>query len=396
MLAALIVPLLASGLLGTALAQDGPPLEFDPLLEVRARAQVGYTDGLHLGLVPENRLLTRSRLGQHLERGPVAAEVAVQGYRGFRQNDRDETVLAAPVLEIYRAWGRLELRLPGEIGAQLTVGRQAITLHKGRILSEYDFSARSNPLDAVRFDLRAGSFHWMLANIRDFDDPSSLDSPGTSVNVVGFDHDDPITAWALDLVSVLDYPGGNTRGTAGLYGSLERERVDLGAEVYVQTRDEVDGIATATLSSAWLGYTFGADRLLSLRAQGEVLSPELVRSAPGGFHTPLGDKYAFQGHMGLFQGPADYGWRGLSDLSLQSSWRPSVRWELDFDVHRFGALEDPAPLGTELDLGLSWFVAPVATVQAGAFSLWAAPELQDLGGIEKRVNTGFVQVSFGL
>lgn len=389
-------------LAGSAAAQEGPPLEFSPVLELRARGHVGYTTGLAHGVVPDSRLLTRSRLGQHLSRGRVEAEVAVQGYRDWLAVPESYGAydLTAPRLEIYRAWGSLALRLPGEIGAELAVGRQGLTLHEGRLVSEYDYSARSNPLDAVDLEVEAGSFHWRITNIRDFDDPTSLEQPGTSLTVLGFSHEDPIKAWVFDLVSMLDWPQGEARATLGFYGDWERERLGVGGEGYAQSRERTQGTSSSGLLAGWARYTVGSQRLLELRLQGDLLSPELSLESNGGFAAPLGDRFAYQGYLGLFQDPTDTGHRGLSDALLRATWRPHPAWEVVWAMHHLALLEDPRTLGDEVDLLVRWAVTPVARVEGGVFLFWGSEGLAEVAppSLEGRdeLSTGFLQVTFGL
>lgn len=391
--ASLMVLLLGS----SASAQDGPELVLTPLLDVRPRAVFTHTDGLARGFLDEASALERARVGVRLERAGVSGFVGVQEYRGWEfDDDLDAYRRIEPTFEAYEAWARLEGSLPGDITAELTAGRQLLTLHTGRLVSDSDFSFCGQPLDALALGLGLGDVDFFAANFRDFADPSSLDDPGATAVRLGVGRGGPVRRWQVDAMYLLDFFEDAGRHTLGPVVSVAAGRWELDLEGYVQTLDlEPDPDAVSLLVDARTGAVLGPERLLTLAGGYAIQTSNLAGTRPAGFHAPAGDVYAFWGHMNLFQRPEDTGHRGLQDLSIRLAARPRPSVALRVDGHAFWLQREAQALGTELDGTVELRPSPIGALEAGLMQYWAGPGLAAVTNEVGPFRTGYVQVRVG-
>lgn len=378
-----------------AAAQDGPRTEFDPLVDVRPRAVINHTDGLSRGFLKNASALERARLGLLLKREGVSGFVGVQEYRGWEYDDAtSEYVRIEPTFEAFEAWARLEGSLPGNVTADLTAGRQLLSLHGGRLVSDNDFSFRGQPLDALAFNLGLGDISIFAANFRDFSDTSSLDDPGASVFTIGIGNEGPLDRWQVDGVYIVDFFPGSLRNTWGPVASFEVRRWQLDIEAYVQTVDiDPDPDGTSVLVSASTGATIGPERLVTALGGYAVQTSNLTsRRALGAFDSPAGNIYEFWGHMNLFQRPEDTDGRGLQDLFVTLAARPHARLTLEADGHGFWLQRDAASLGGELDLMLRFQASPIGAFEMGMMQFWAGPGLSEVTSTKGPFRTGYIQL----
>ncbi len=372
-----------------ALAQDDPPpqfgpaSEFTPVMEVRARVQVNWTNGLADGVLQDSFLLQRARLGFRFHRGPVYADLTVQQWMGWTPNpadvDGEPYVLQPPRVEFWQAWAQWKKHLPAELFFAATVGRQTRTLHEGRLIAEYDWSDRGNYMDGLALDFAAGIFHLTLFNWRDFENVASVTSPGNTLLVLGARDEGVRYHWHADLVSVIDATGPENTAILGVNGAYRGPVGHGGVEAYlygtspVTEEASLDGV-TSLLASTWGGVTLGPQRLWTGRLQFDALADNLdpASDRPGGFRAPLPDLYRFNGHLGVFNRPVDSGYRGLLNPQLRNTLHLGPHFDIELDFHAFWTFREPDYLGNETDLTLRYMSALVS-LESGLF-LFFSPD----------------------
>ncbi len=382
-------------LVGSAFAQDGPEIEFSPTIDVRPRAVFNHTDGLSRGFLTDERALERARLGLLLERAGVSGFVGVQEYRGWEFDQAASAyVRIEPTFEAYEAWARLEGSLPGEVSAQLTAGRQLLSLHKGRLVSTNDHSFQGQPLDALSLSLGLGNIDVFAANFRNFSDTSSLDDPGASVLSIGAGNEGPLDRWQVDGVYIVDFFPDAVRNTWGPVASIAVRRWQLDIETYVQTVDiDPDPNGVSVLVAAQTGGTLGPERLFTVLGGYAVQTANLTSNRrAGAFESPAGDIHEFWGHMNLFQRAEDTDSRGLQDAYLTLAPRPHARLAVEADAHGLWLQRDPAYLGAEVDLMLRYQASPIGAFEVGFMQFWGGQGLSEVTDDDGPFRTGYVQI----
>ena len=386
-------------LLSLAHAQDGPEIVQEPSIDVRPRAVFNHTDGLSRGFLSNASVLERARMGIGLERATVSGLVGVQEFRGWEyDNEAADYLRIEPTFEAYEAWGRFTGSLPGNVSAELTAGRQLLTLHRGRLISENDQSFRGLPLDALTLRLGFGQGQIFMSNFRDFSDTSSLSDPGASIISVGYEHDGPVNRYSGHMVSMVDFFSVGLRNTNGLVGSVAVGRWQLDAEVYSQTLDiEPDPDAFSMMTSVETGITLGPERLLSVLGGYAVQTANMVsKGRMGAFDSPAGDVYEYWGHMNLFQRPADTDLRGLQDVWFTLASQPHARVNFQADLHRMWTQYNAVHLGDELDLVLHLQVSPIGAVEGGLMQFWGGDGLAEISDVQVPFRTGYLQIRVAL
>ncbi|MDP2314938.1 MAG: hypothetical protein Q8P41_18710 [Pseudomonadota bacterium] len=369
-----VTPLLAH-LVGAAWAQDAPPVEWSPLLQVRQRLLVGdrdATDDLAAGL----SVSQRARLGLGVRRLGVSARVSFQDVRKWTATS-DIAAPSAFLPSIAEGWVRVEGDLTRNVGAVATLGRQPLTLHEGRILGADEFSPEGQFFDAFRVEGRLSPVSIEYVNARRFLDPDQ-DPLGLGVNVfrLGASAENPMTAWTADAVWVVDARRtAETTSTAGVWLQFDTGRWRGRAEGYLQSSQA----GTGTLVGLSGGWVFGPDERLVVYARYDGLSGDALdasgNAVPGGaaaWQPVLGDSRRFQGLLGRFDGPEDSDGRGLADAHLVVEARVGRPIATSLAFHRFWSPLDGGGFGNEIDGTARWSFSPFAT--AGLGGAWFAPD----------------------
>ncbi len=345
------------GLVTLAEAQQGPPLTWTPVVEVRGRAMLTADDET------ERRIDQYARLGIEAERGIVSARVSFQGIRSWTANDQRFTGEGSSAPELAEGWARMTGVLSANVGATLTVGRQAITIDDGRLVGENRWSLTGQYLDALRLEVTAAPIEFAYVNARRFTD--GADPFGFGVNVVRFGagREGPVNRWKIDLLSVVDARATDlTTATIGGYTRFDAGRWRSRGEAYVQSNPE----GTANLVAVEAGWVFGADEGWHLLGGVDVASGDRAEvDGDAAFVPVLGDTHDVWGQLDLFNDPLATDLRGLVDLYVGCEARPARPVTLSVRLHRFSSEVDGGVYGVEADLRALWHISPFAALEAG-------------------------------
>ena len=350
----------------SAWAQEPSAVAWAPVVELRQRLTVGDT-AQDIGV--------RARVGLEVSRRSVTARVSLQALQSWTALEDGAVVPVGGPPELAEGWARVSGELTRNIGAELTVGRQALVVHEGRLLGPDDFTLGGQFLDALRLEARARPFSFEYVNARRFDIDDSL---GLGVNVLrgGASIDGPITRWTTDLVWVVD--GRRTdavSSTAGLYARLETGRLRGRVEAYLQPRPDGTG-SFVGLSGGWV---FGPNErwIVELRYDGASGDTSGELRATSAWRPVLGNSHTFNGLLDRFTEPDDDDGRGLADAQLYVQVRPIPQITARMEVHHFRSPLDTAPYGTEADLRGAWSFTPVASLGAGGAYFFGAEGFED-------------------
>lgn len=355
-------------LVAGAWAQEAPALTWKPIVEVRQRVAVGAVgDAAAVARGVEQR----ARLGMEVQRLGVSARVSFQEVRTWVGASGTVTPRGfSPT--IAEGWARVEGDLTRNVGAVATVGRQAITVHEGRIVGADDFVPGGQFLDALRIVGRAAPVSVEYVNARRFDNEDE-DPLGLGVNLLRFGAavENPVTAWVADAIWVVDARATDeTTSTAGAYVRLDSGRWRGRAEGYLQG----SGDGTATLLGLSAGWVFGPnERLVAhLRYDGFSGDDELPDGGRAPWRRVLGDTHRFNGLLDRFDDPEVTDGRGLADLQLVVESRPAPQLSTGLAVHRFWSPIDGGSYGVELDASAGWSFSPFARFRGGG--AWFVPD----------------------
>ncbi len=358
------------GLAPLAWGQDVPEIEWSPIVEVRHRLTVDDPD-IDDAAAGSRSVGQRARLGMEVRRLGVSARVSVQEASQWTATS-DVATLGGFAPSFAEGWVRLEGDLTRNVGAVATIGRQAITLHEGRILGEDDFQLEGQFFDAVRLVGRAAPVSVEYVNARRFlsrdEDPLGL---GVNVFRVGLATENPVTTWTADALWVVDARRTTaTTSTAGLWCRLDSGRWRGRGEGYLQT----SAAGTATLVALSAGWVFGPNERLVLHARYDGLSGDPSDEAGGitAWQPVLGDSRRFNGLLGRFATPGDNDRRGLADAHLVVETRFAPQLATVLTLHRFWSALDGGAFGSEIDGTAHWSFSPFATAGLGA--AWFAPD----------------------
>ncbi|HNC97628.1 MAG TPA: hypothetical protein PKW90_15970, partial [Myxococcota bacterium] len=249
-------------LLPALVGWEPPKLVFTPSLELRSR----LSSTLERGSVAQ-----RARLGLEARRLGVGGKVALQVVRGWVQAPGTVEVEGSYIPQLAEGWVAWEGQLSDNIELQATVGRQALSVHEGRILGEDDFSMEAQFFDALRLQLELAPLHLEYLNARRFGEPGG-NPLGIGVNLlrVGAGADQPTLLWLADVLWVVDGRQSSTlSSTLGFYGNVEVRRLRARVEGYVQRRAD---LPAARLFAAQGGWVFGENERLVLSTGLEVAS----------------------------------------------------------------------------------------------------------------------------
>ncbi len=347
-------------LLPALIGWEPPKLVFTPSLELRSR----LSSSLERGSVAQ-----RARLGLQAQRLGVGGKVALQVVRGWVQAPGTVEVEGSYIPQLAEGWVSWQGQLSDNIELQATVGRQALSVHEGRILGEDDFSMEAQFFDALRLQLELAPLHVEYLNARRFGEPGG-NPLGIGVNLlrVGAGADTPTLLWLADVLWVVDgRQSSQLSSTLGFYGKVEFRRLRARAEGYLQRREEVP---VARLFAVQAGWVFGENEGLVLSTGMEVASGESALSSA--WRPVLGDSHHFWGRVGAFSAATDYEAGGLTDLWIDLSTQPLPSLRATLTGHHFGRNQGPA-YGWELDGSLDWAFSPQVALGAGGGYLLGDP-----------------------
>jgi len=351
-------------LVNAARAQEPPPLEWEPIVELRGRVQVLDDDA------PTRQLDQRARLGLEASRGILSARVSMQEVRSWVVDPGEAQGLSAFRPEVAEGWTRIAGQVSPAVGATLTLGRQAVVMTNGRLIGARDWDEGGQFLDAFRLQIEAAPVSFEYVNARRFSSPEE-DPLGLGVNAVrlGAGREGPTGSWGVDGLSVVDARDTEaTVATVGVYAALETGRLAGTGEAYVQG-NPAGAASLVALEGAW---TLGREARFVIEAGVAAASgdrPDAPDDAT--FQRGLGDTHPFWGNLDIFASDTDE--RGLLDLhgALRAHPTPSLTAKLA--AHRFSTATDGLAYGTEVDLELRWHVSPFGAVGAGWGTLFAGP-----------------------
>jgi hypothetical protein len=353
---------------GLGWAQEAPPSVWEPIVQVRQRLTL--TDDPVTDV--EGEIGQRALLGLEVHRTIVSARVSFQEVRRWTAARSGVVPPGGFAPTIAEGWAHVEGSLTRNIGAELTVGRQAIRIHEGRILGDDDFSLDGQFFDAVRVEGRAAPFSVEYINARRFlgadEDPLGL---GVNVLRGGASGENPVTSWVADGLWVVDARHTSaTTSTIGAYARLDTGRWRGRAEGYVQT----SAAGTGTLIGLDAGWVFGPDERLTVRVRYDGISGDPSAGAGGrtAWQPVLGDSHTFNGLMDRFATPADSDQRGLADAQVEIEAHPAPQLLADVTAHRFWSPLDGGAFGGEIDASGRWSFSPFAS--AGLGGAWFVPD----------------------
>ena len=345
-------------LVGHALAQEAPALTWSPVVEVRGRALL-TADG------EDRREISQvARLGIEASRGPIAARVSFQGVRAWIATDQEFSGEGTAPPDIAEGWARMDAGITPNVGAVLTVGRQAIQVDDGRLVGERRWDLDGQFLDAVRLEVNAAPFSFEYVNARRFQTGDN-DPFGFGVNVVraGAGRAGPVSRWQVDALSVVDARATDlTTATVGIYTQFDAGRWRSRGEAYIQSNPA----GAATLVSVEAGWVLGSDEGWHLRGGVDAASGDRGDAAGDAAFVPvLGDDHDVWGQLDLLNDPATTDFRGLIDLYVGFEARPARPVQASATFHRFSAEVDGGVYGLEADIKGTWHVSPFAAVEVG-------------------------------
>lgn len=358
---------------------SGPELVWAPVLEVRGRISAEGDP------FPRSRTVGQAaRMGLQVSRGILSARVSLQEVRSWT-GDRDSGLTGdgtfAP--ELAEGWARFDTVLSPNIGARLTIGRQAIVMNEGRLIGRREWDLEGQFLDALRFELEARPISFELVNARRFEptgpDPFSF---GVTALRLGIGRGGGASNGQFDLLSVVDARNtAQLTSTTGGFGTVTTGRLSGTAEAYFQQNPE----GNATLASGRIGYVIGRNRAWALHGGYSAASGD--PGTPGGiatFQPVLGDTHDTFGLLDLIL-PGDDP-RGVSDLTVGAEVIAGQRLTVCLSAHRLASPMSGALYGYETDVALAWFVTPFATAELGVSQV-AGGEQGPAGGgyLELRV-----------
>lgn len=344
-------------LVAPALAQAPPPLVWEPVVEVRGRALL-TADGETAREVDQV-----ARLGIEASRGAVSARVSFQGLRSWTATDGGFTGAGSAVPDVAEGWARVNGSLTPNVGAVLTVGRQAIQIDEGRLVGERRWELEGQFLDALRLEVNAAPFSFEYVNARRFS--RDADPLGFGVNVVRFGagRTGPVSRWQVDGLSVVDARDtALTTATVGTFARLDAGRWRSRGEAYVQS----NAVGAATLVALEAGWVLGADEGWHLLGGVDAVSGDRGETTGDAAFVPvLGDSHDTWGQLDLFNDPAATNFRGLLDLYVGVQARPARQLQLSARAHRFSSVVDAGAYGAEVDLRATWNLSPFAALEGG-------------------------------
>ena len=355
----------------------GPQLEWKPVLEIRGRVE-----GAGAPLPDSHTIGQVARVGVEAQRGILSARVSLQALRAWSGNGDATSSEGSFLPELAEGWARFDGELSPNVGARLTIGRQAIQIDDGRLVGLRAWDLQQQFLDAFRFELQANPLSFELVNARRFgvgwgpgaagsdasgDDPFTF---GVTVLRLGGAREGANADGRIDAVSVVDARKTTfVTSTTGFFGELSMGRAQGSGEAYVQQNNQ----GNATFGALDLGWVVGLNRAWVVHARytdasgGSDVAGSRGSAALSAFQPVLGDSHDQFGLLDLMQPGDDV--RGLSDLAALAEVQAGARLAVRGSVHRLASSLSGGGgykvYGYEADLSLTWHVTPYAVVDLG-------------------------------
>lgn len=324
-------------LVTAAAAQEGPPLHWAPVLEVRPRVVVADVAAAAL----------RTRLGVELSRHVLTARVVVQDVRGW---DAFGAVSYGATPSLAEGWARIDWSSEN-LGLVVQVGRQPLEFGGGRVVGRRDWGMVGQFFDAASVKLIGAPLTLQYVNARHFEATEPL-GPALHLVRLGAGRAIPGTTWNADAVACIDATEGRTLTTLGAFGTLEAGRFRGRAEGWGQSEDR----ETASLVAGSAGWVFGREEGVVVHGRGETVSGG---AAP--WQRRHGDVREFEGLLGAPGDAAD----GRVDLEAILELRASARLETSISVRHDWSADLDRSLAWTAEAEARWFVSPFAAVGAG-------------------------------
>ncbi len=282
------------------------------------------------------------------------------------------------------------------------VGRQETNLGGQRLVGAVDWTQQGRSFDGVRFDLTGGSkrvtaalLAYKLADATASTHTSDAEMYGAYATAKAVGPGDLDLYYLYDRALAADATRQSTFGaryvfagalTGRVEGSLQRgDRAGAPVSAFMfgvrVGRAIAEGKSTATL---WYDYLSG---------DGDPDDGET-----GVFSTLYATNHKFYGFADLFLDiPAQTGGRGLQDLALKVSWKPTGRMSVGADLHTFRAAEQgtlsTAHFADELDLTVSHQYTSHLALVAGLSLVRQDDALAEIGRLSQNMTWGYLMLN---
>ena len=284
----------------------------------------------------------RASAGLEMGMGPVSARVEINDYRMWGDD------VANGAFSIEQAYASIDI---GH-GLSMSIGRQPINWHNGRLLSDFDWGNGGATHDAIRLGLSKDKFEldafWSKADLTG------------SAHMVGLRAGPRMgDALNLDGVALIDFDtdAEHTRATVGAHVHGSAGLMSYEVEGYAQ----VGSLGDSTSYGAWMigaqagvspehainPYIGGGIDVLSGDGEADDTLSTFVLGA--------GDSHRYNGHFDQWAG--GNGDRGLIDGHFDLSLSPYSAMTMTVGIHAFAAVEagdGEAFEGFEADIDLMW------------------------------------------
>ena len=285
----------------------------------------------------------RASAGLEAGVGPVSGRIEINDYRMWGDD------IANGAFNIEQAYASVDI---GH-GLSMSIGRQPINWHNGRLVSDFDWGNGGATHDGIRLGMSKDKFE--------------LDAFWSKVSLTGNSHVVGLRAGPrmgdalnLDGVALIDFDtdAEHTRATVGAHAHGAAGLVSYEVEGYAQVGSLGDSTSYgAFMVGAQAGvspehainpYIGGGIDVLS--GDGDAADDTLSTFVLGG-----GDSHRYNGHFDRWAG--GNGDRGLIDGHFNLSLNPYSVMTVAIGIHAFAAMEsgdDDAFEGFEADIDLSW------------------------------------------
>lgn len=349
-------------------------------------------------------------------------------------------------LMIHEAWAEISLLDTAltKTGKELTLkaGRQELNYDDVRLLGSLDWLQQARRHDAVL--LKYGYKDWMVHAGAAFNQnaesenstvyngiPSGGNSPGTNgiglmyksmqfvylkkklpfgyISFLSFKDDFNKTVKDPNGV-VSNVPGVNSRVTTGVYLTGTKDKVSFTLSGYLQNGKNKSGQSLNAFFYTVQGY-YKAGKKLSLGLGYDLTSGNKTQGVivkDRKFDPLYGTPHKFWGNMDYFYVAKGFGQTGLSDVYFKSSFKPTSKWTVNFDVHQFNAstpvytgetaVYAGRNFGQEFDLVAMFTLTKMISFEAGysvfnTTELLSAPSVKNINNPDKVADWAYLSLN---